>query len=52
MTLLARQILERIPVGRWGKPEDMAGAVVFLASAAASYVHGQILAIDGGWLGR
>lgn len=48
----ARQILERIPVGRWGKPEDMAGAVVFLSSTAASYVHGQILAVDGGWLGR
>jgi len=48
----SRQILERIPAARWGCPEDMAGAVVFLASAASDYVHGQILAVDGGWLGR
>jgi 2-dehydro-3-deoxy-D-gluconate 5-dehydrogenase len=47
-----RQILERIPTGRWGKPEDIAGAVVFLASSAADYVTGQILAVDGGWLSR
>ncbi|HEX9924934.1 MAG TPA: 2-dehydro-3-deoxy-D-gluconate 5-dehydrogenase KduD [Anaerolineae bacterium] len=48
----SRQILERIPMGRWGNPDDMAGAVVFLASAACSYVHGHILVVDGGWLGR
>jgi 2-deoxy-D-gluconate 3-dehydrogenase len=48
----SRQILERIPAGRWGLPEDVAGAVVFLASAAADYVNGTILPVDGGWLGR
>jgi 2-dehydro-3-deoxy-D-gluconate 5-dehydrogenase len=48
----SRQILDRIPAGRWGQPEDLAGAVVFLASPAARYVHGHILAVDGGWLGR
>ena len=47
-----RQILERIPAGRWGEPEDLVGAVVFLASRAGDYVHGQVLAVDGGWLGR
>jgi 2-deoxy-D-gluconate 3-dehydrogenase len=47
-----RQILERIPVGRWGEPSDLDGAAVFLASRASDYVHGQILAVDGGWLGR
>jgi 2-deoxy-D-gluconate 3-dehydrogenase len=47
-----RSILERIPAGRWGRPEDGAGAVVFLCSAAADYVHGHVLAVDGGWLGR
>jgi len=47
-----RQILERIPAGRWGEPEDLAGAVVFLCSAASDYLHGHILAVDGGWLGR
>jgi 2-dehydro-3-deoxy-D-gluconate 5-dehydrogenase len=45
-------ILERIPAGRWGRAEDLAGATVFLASDAASYVHGTILPVDGGWLGR
>ncbi|GAB3710300.1 SDR family oxidoreductase [Mariniluteicoccus flavus] len=48
----SRQILERIPAGRWGSAEDIAGAAVFLASPAAAYVHGQVLAVDGGWLGR
>jgi 2-deoxy-D-gluconate 3-dehydrogenase len=47
-----RAILERIPAGRWGRPEDMAGAVVFLASAASDYVHGIVLPVDGGWLAR
>lgn len=47
-----RQILERIPTGRWGKPEDIAGAAVFLASSASDYVTGQVLAVDGGWLAR
>ncbi|WP_404429905.1 2-dehydro-3-deoxy-D-gluconate 5-dehydrogenase KduD [Microbacterium lacus] len=45
-------ILQRIPAGRWGSPGDLAGAVVFLASPAASYVHGHLLAVDGGWLAR
>jgi 2-deoxy-D-gluconate 3-dehydrogenase len=48
----ARQIIERIPAGRWGTPEDLAGAAVFLASAASDYVHGHILVVDGGWLNR
>ncbi|MDN3639720.1 2-dehydro-3-deoxy-D-gluconate 5-dehydrogenase KduD [Simiduia curdlanivorans] len=45
-------ILGRIPAGRWGNPSDLGGAVVFLASAAADYVHGFTLAVDGGWLAR
>jgi 2-deoxy-D-gluconate 3-dehydrogenase len=48
----SRQILERIPAGRWGQPEDLAGAAVFLASRASDYMHGAILAVDGGWLAR
>lgn len=48
----SRQILERIPAGRWGTPEDLAGAFVFLASPASAYVHGAVLPIDGGWLAR
>jgi 2-dehydro-3-deoxy-D-gluconate 5-dehydrogenase len=47
-----RQILERIPAGRWGEAADLAGAAVFLASAASDYIHGSILTIDGGWMGR
>jgi 2-deoxy-D-gluconate 3-dehydrogenase len=47
-----REILGRIPAGRWGKPEDLAGAAVFLASRASDYVHGTILPVDGGWLAR
>ncbi|MDG3441610.1 2-dehydro-3-deoxy-D-gluconate 5-dehydrogenase KduD [Nitrospirillum amazonense] len=47
-----RDILARIPAGRWGRPEDLGGAAVFLSSAAADYVHGTVLAVDGGWLAR
>jgi 2-dehydro-3-deoxy-D-gluconate 5-dehydrogenase len=47
-----RQILERIPAARWGRPEDLAGAAVFLASGASDYVNGHVLAVDGGWLAR
>jgi 2-deoxy-D-gluconate 3-dehydrogenase len=45
-------IRDRIPAGRWGRPDDIVGAAVFLASAAADYVNGHILAVDGGWLAR
>lgn len=45
-------ILERIPAGRWGRPEDFAGPAVFLSSDASNYVHGEILVVDGGWMGR
>ncbi len=48
----SRQILERIPAGRWGEPEDFKGAAVYLASSAAAYVHGATLLVDGGWMGR
>ncbi len=47
-----RQILERIPAGRWGEPSDLAGAAVFLASAASDYINGEVLVVDGGWMGR
>jgi 2-deoxy-D-gluconate 3-dehydrogenase len=47
-----RQILERIPAGRWGEPEDLVGAAVFLCSAASDYVNGHVLLVDGGWMGR
>jgi 2-deoxy-D-gluconate 3-dehydrogenase len=47
-----RQILERIPAGRWGEPEDIAGAAVYLSSKASDYVNGHLLVIDGGWMGR
>ena len=47
-----RQIMERIPEGRWGDPADIGGAAVFLASRAADYVQGHVLAVDGGWLAR
>ncbi|TAL93880.1 MAG: 2-dehydro-3-deoxy-D-gluconate 5-dehydrogenase KduD [Paraburkholderia sp.] len=46
------EILSRIPAGRWGAPDDLAGPVVFLASPASDYVHGHTLAVDGGWLAR
>jgi 2-deoxy-D-gluconate 3-dehydrogenase len=45
-------ILSRIPAGRWGNPEDLVGAAVFLASPASDYVHGEVLTVDGGWMGR
>lgn len=47
-----RQIVERIPAARWGEPEDLGGAAVFLASAASDYMHGHVLVVDGGWMGR
>jgi 2-deoxy-D-gluconate 3-dehydrogenase len=47
-----RQILERIPAGRWGDPSDIAGAAVFLSSKASDYVNGHVLVVDGGWMGR
>jgi 2-deoxy-D-gluconate 3-dehydrogenase len=48
----SRAIIERIPAGRWGTPHDLMGAVVFLASDAARYVHGAVVPVDGGWLAR
>lgn len=45
-------ILDRIPAGRWGRPEDFAGVAVFLASTGSDYVHGALIPVDGGWLGR
>lgn len=48
----AKEISDRIPCGRWGVPEDLQGAVVFLASAASDYVYGHILVVDGGWMAR
>lgn len=48
----SQEILDRIPAGRWGVPEDLQGPVVFLASAASDYVNGHTLAVDGGWLAR
>jgi len=47
-----KQILDRIPAGRWGEASDLGGAAVFLASAASNYVHGAIIPVDGGWLAR
>jgi 2-deoxy-D-gluconate 3-dehydrogenase len=47
-----QQILDRIPAGRWGQADDMAGAAIFLASRASDYVHGHVLAVDGGWMAR
>lgn len=48
----SRSIMERIPAGRWGDPEDFKGPVVFLASEGSSYVHGTVMTVDGGWMGR
>lgn len=48
----SRQILDRIPAGRWGEPQDISGAAIFLCSSASDYVHGHVLAVDGGWLAR
>ncbi len=48
----SRQILERIPAGRWGHPEDFKGVTIFLASAASDYMNGELIAVDGGWMGR
>jgi 2-dehydro-3-deoxy-D-gluconate 5-dehydrogenase len=48
----SRQILDRIPAARWGEPEDIAGAALFLSSAASNYVTGTVLTVDGGWMGR
>ncbi len=48
----SEQILGRIPAGRWGKPEDFVGPTIFLSSEASSYVHGETLVVDGGWMGR
>lgn len=48
----SKSILDRIPAGRWAQPEDFKGAAIFLASAAADYIHGTIVTIDGGWMGR
>jgi 2-deoxy-D-gluconate 3-dehydrogenase len=47
-----RQILERIPAGRWGEPGDIGGAAVFLCSAASNYINGHVMLVDGGWMGR
>ncbi len=47
-----RQILERIPAGRWGEPDDLAGAAVFLSATASDYINGHVLVVDGGWMGR
>jgi 2-deoxy-D-gluconate 3-dehydrogenase len=48
----SRDILARIPAGRWGEPSDVGGTAVFLASPAADYLHGAIIPVDGGWLAR
>jgi len=47
-----KQILARIPAGRWGKPDDFKSPIVFLASDASSYMNGTVMLVDGGWMGR
>jgi 2-deoxy-D-gluconate 3-dehydrogenase len=47
-----KMITARIPAGRWGQPEDMKGAAIFLASEASDYISGAVIPVDGGWLGR
>jgi 2-deoxy-D-gluconate 3-dehydrogenase len=47
-----KELTERIPAGRWGSPDDLAGAFVFLCSPASSYVNGTVLTVDGGWMSR
>jgi 2-deoxy-D-gluconate 3-dehydrogenase len=47
-----KDIMARIPAQRWGKPEDLGGPAVFLASRASDYIHGEILLVDGGWMGK
>ena len=48
----SRELMARVPAGRWGRPEDIAGPVAFLASDLAAFVHGAVLPVDGGWLAR
>jgi 2-deoxy-D-gluconate 3-dehydrogenase len=48
----SKEILSRIPAGRWGEPSDMEGAIIFLASAASDYLSGHVMTVDGGWCGR
>lgn len=48
----SKEILSRIPAGRWGAPDDFKGPVVYLASRASDYVHGELSVVDGGWLGK
>ena len=48
----SKQILDRIPANRWGDPEDLAGAAVFLCSRASDYINGHVLVVDGGWMAR
>ncbi len=48
----SKEILDRIPAGRWGTPDDLKGPVVFLASSASDYINGYTVAVDGGWLAR
>ena len=48
----SKEIMARIPAKRWGKPEDIVGAALFLSSSSADYVNGHVLTVDGGWMGR
>ncbi len=48
----SKSILDRIPAGRWGNPDDFKGPIVFLAPDAANYIHGHVMLVDGGWMGR